>query len=86
MCIELGLHRRDSLYKIVTDPEERSSTVKLFWSIYVLDRRWSFGTGLPFALQDSDIDPNLPEPVTLSHMTLIFLLLICIVYGNDSLP
>jgi hypothetical protein len=29
----------------------------------VLDRRWSFGTGMPFALQDTDIDPDLPKPV-----------------------
>jgi hypothetical protein len=64
MCIELGLHRRDSLFKTVTDEEERASVVKLFWSVYVLDRRWSFGTGLPFAMQDADIDPNLPEPVS----------------------
>jgi hypothetical protein len=67
MCIELGLHRRDSLFKVVTDEEERSNAIKLFWSIYVLDRRWSFGTGMPFALQDSDIDPNLPEPVSASQ-------------------
>jgi hypothetical protein len=64
MCIELGLHRRDSLFKVVTDEAERSSAIKLFWSIYVLDRRWSFGTGMPFAFQDADIDPNLPEPVS----------------------
>lgn len=64
MCIELGLHRRDSLFKVVADPEERASVVKLFWSVYVLDRRWSFGTGMPFALQDADIDPLLPEPVS----------------------
>ena len=63
MSIELGLHRRDSLFKVVSDPEERANAIKLFWSIYVLDRRWSFGTGMPFALQDADIDPSLPEPV-----------------------
>jgi hypothetical protein len=34
----------------------------LFWCIYVLDRKWSFGTGLPFAIQDTDMDTNLPEP------------------------
>ncbi|KAF4630864.1 hypothetical protein G7Y89_g7271 [Cudoniella acicularis] len=62
MCVELGLHRRDSLLKVVEDEHERADAIKLFWSIYVLDRRWSFGTGLPFALQDADIDPNLPEP------------------------
>ena len=63
MCIELGLHRRDSLFKAMVDEEERKDAIKLFWSIYVLDRRWSFGTGMPFAVQDLDIDPNLPEPV-----------------------
>ncbi|RKK74065.1 hypothetical protein BFJ69_g8804 [Fusarium oxysporum] len=32
-----------------------------FWSLYTLDRRWSFGTGLPFAVQDSEINrPSLP--------------------------
>lgn len=35
----------------------------LFWSVYVLDRRWSFGTGLPFALPGETIDPRLPKPV-----------------------
>ena len=65
MCIELGLHRRDALFKALPDDEERSSAVNLFLSIYVLDRRWSFGTGMPFAIQDSDIDPTLPEPVRL---------------------
>ena len=64
MCVELGLHRRDSLFKVFPDEQERGTVVKLFWSIYVLDRRWSFGTGMPFAMQDADIDPNLPEPVS----------------------
>lgn len=63
MCIELGLHRRDSLFKVITDEAERADAIRVFWSIYVLDRRWSFGTGLPFTLQDADIDPTLPEPV-----------------------
>lgn len=62
MCMELGLHRRDAFLKRVTDGAERTSVTKLFWSIYVLDRRWSFGTGMPFALQDDDIDDALPEP------------------------
>lgn len=70
MCIELGLHRRDGLFKAVPDEEERSNVVKLFWSIYVLDRRWSFGTGMPFAIQDADIDPSLPEPVSYSILSI----------------
>lgn len=62
-CLELGLHRRET-YNGTTfvDPEERSAAIRTFWSVYVLDRRWSFGTGLPFALQEADIDPNLPKP------------------------
>lgn len=28
---------------------------KFYWSVYTLDRRWGFGTGLPFAVHDSDI-------------------------------
>ncbi|KAL9101221.1 MAG: hypothetical protein Q9163_003503 [Psora crenata] len=62
LSLEMGLHRRSSLLKLFADEEERSWAIKLFWSIYVLDRRWSFGTGMPFALQDADIDPALPEP------------------------
>ena len=63
MSLEMGLHRRDILLNTYKDEEDRSWALKLFWSIYVLDRRWSFGTGMPFALQDSDIDTQLPEPV-----------------------
>lgn len=46
------------------DEEQRTGAMLTFWSVYCLDRRWSFGTGMPFALQDSDIDPNLPKPVS----------------------
>lgn len=28
---------------------------KFYWSVYTLDRRWGFGTGLPFSVHDSDI-------------------------------
>ncbi|KAK4995981.1 hypothetical protein LTR66_004302 [Elasticomyces elasticus] len=63
LCIELGLHRRETYNLLFADESERSSAILLFWSIYVLDRRWSFGTGMPFALQDADIDPLLPRPV-----------------------
>ncbi|KAI9741574.1 MAG: hypothetical protein M1818_004380 [Claussenomyces sp. TS43310] len=61
-CIELGLHRREALMRAFPEEEERAGVVRFFWSVYVLDRRWSFGTGLPFVMQDADIDPSLPEP------------------------
>ncbi|KAF4120675.1 Fungal trans [Geosmithia morbida] len=28
----------------------------LYWSVYTLERRWSFGTGLPFAVPDADVE------------------------------
>lgn len=61
LCIELGLHRRE-IYDAIQDEAERSETILLFWACYVLDRRWSLVTGMPFALQDADIDPALPRP------------------------
>ncbi|MCJ1308170.1 hypothetical protein MMC25_001822 [Agyrium rufum] len=64
LCFEMGLHRHEILTKTFKSEEACSWAVRLFWSIYVLDRRWSFGTGMPFAMQDMDIDPALPEPDT----------------------
>ncbi|KAF2276045.1 fungal-specific transcription factor-like protein [Westerdykella ornata] len=61
-CFELGLHRRETYDIIFTNAAERAAAVRTFWSVYVLDRRWSFGTGMPFAMQEADIDPNLPKP------------------------
>ncbi|KAI0129860.1 fungal-specific transcription factor domain-containing protein [Xylariales sp. AK1849] len=60
-CIELGLHRRDAVMRI-PDEEDRRTAIHSFWSAYVLERRWSFGTGFPFALSDDEIDPSLPFP------------------------
>lgn len=61
-CVEMGLHRRDSLMRSFPNPSEFRLAVRVFWIVYALDRRWSFGTGMPFSLQDSDIDAMLPEP------------------------
>ncbi|KAJ5720155.1 hypothetical protein N7493_007033 [Penicillium malachiteum] len=63
--MELGLHCQDTWHKtggVFPGALEWMWASRLFWCIYVLDRKWSFGTGLPFALQDSDMDTNLPEP------------------------
>ena len=67
-CFEMGLHRREGLYKLAKSEEDRMWMVRLFWVIYTLDRRWSFGTGMPFAMQDADIDPQLPEPVSVQKL------------------
>lgn len=63
LCLELGLHRLETYQKKYQDEQERTSAVKLFWSIYVLDHRWSMGTGRSFALPDSDLDKDLPTLV-----------------------
>ncbi|KAJ5286576.1 hypothetical protein N7524_001882 [Penicillium chrysogenum] len=62
---ELGLHRQETWQKtggVFPGELEWTWASRLFWCIYVLDRKCAFGTGLPFAIQDSDIDTNLPEP------------------------
>jgi hypothetical protein len=64
MVLELGLHRRRSLHENYPDPEHQALAIRVFWCVYALDRRWSFGVGLSFALNDRDIDPQLPEPVS----------------------
>ncbi|KAB5566312.1 hypothetical protein GE09DRAFT_1106285 [Coniochaeta sp. 2T2.1] len=61
LCLELGLHRREGLEKIADDNARRNALMA-FWSAYVLDRRWSFGTGLPYVCDDDKIDPKLPMP------------------------
>lgn len=62
MCLEMGLHRKDALMKSFPLETQWNEITRIFWTIYSLDRRWSLGTGLPFVIQDEDIDPNLPEP------------------------
>ena len=62
LCYELGLHRKDSLVKSFRNQEDYLNAIRLFWIVYALDRRWSFGTGMPFALQDADINALIPEP------------------------
>lgn len=63
LCLELGVHRHSGLIKI-PDEEVRQSAMMSFWSAYLLDRRWAFGTGLPYAVRDEDVDPELPSPVS----------------------
>lgn len=63
LCFELGLHRLDAIQRIDNE-EERNNAINTFWAAYVLDRRWAFGTGLPFTVPDEEIDPQLPFPVS----------------------
>ena len=68
-AIVLGLHRRAILFQRFPDEKDRKLAARVFWTIYVLDRRWSFGTGLCFALADRDIDGDLPLLVSATIKT-----------------
>lgn len=63
-ALVMGLHRKVTLLETFPEQGERELAVRIFWSIYILDRRWSFGTSLSFVLVDRDIDMELPEPVS----------------------
>ncbi|KAF2667647.1 fungal-specific transcription factor-like protein [Microthyrium microscopicum] len=69
MGFELGLHKQQTYANLASQADRYRSTV-LMWTLYVLDRRWSFGTGLPFLIQDCDMDPMLlrPDSPYLSNM------------------
>ncbi|KNB14130.1 hypothetical protein FOXG_13062 [Fusarium oxysporum f. sp. lycopersici 4287] len=60
--LELGLHRKRSLLDNFKDSDSRRLAARVFWCVYILDRQWSFGTTLSFALVEKEIDPELPKP------------------------
>ncbi|KIN06826.1 hypothetical protein OIDMADRAFT_174002 [Oidiodendron maius Zn] len=53
MCQELSLYK-----STIGEPLWVS---KMFWCIYVLDKRLSFMSGFPFTINDEDIERNVPE-------------------------
>jgi hypothetical protein len=59
------------LQEITSESDQTTQGVLIpdgvFWTVYTLDRRWSFGTGLPFAVQDVDIVR--PPPASVSKPT-----------------
>ncbi|KAL1962252.1 hypothetical protein VTN77DRAFT_9842 [Rasamsonia byssochlamydoides] len=69
MCLEMGLHRRETFTRPAIISFGRERVLKLFWSVYTLDMRWSIGTGMPFHLDYSDIDPSLPQPAGVPYLT-----------------
>ncbi|OQU95786.1 Fungal specific transcription factor domain-containing protein [Cladophialophora immunda] len=61
-CLELGLHRNESILRGFPDIKERNQAVLVFWAVYILDRRQSSALGIPFVLQDIDFDATLMTP------------------------
>lgn len=59
LCLEMGLHRQEMVEKLFTTIEERDTARRVFWSVYMFERRTSLGQGIPFIIQDSYVDPSL---------------------------
>lgn len=54
----LGIHRREIVSRMAVYESEKFS--RLWWCVYILDRRLSIETGLPFVIQDANVSTALP--------------------------
>ncbi|KAL4761198.1 transcription factor domain-containing protein [Aspergillus foveolatus] len=59
---QLGLHREEVLSKMPIFESEMYR--RLWWCVYILDRQVSLETGLPFIIQDINVDTTLPLELT----------------------
>lgn len=62
-ALELGLHRHGTLLRLSCE-QTLINPLNTFWTIFIFDRQWSFAVGLPVVMQNNDIDPEVPEPVS----------------------
>ncbi|KAJ5833658.1 hypothetical protein N7474_001969 [Penicillium riverlandense] len=60
-ALELQLHTQEGLARY-GQLSNRTWALRVFWSVYVLDLRYSFGNNLPATLEDTDINSSIPEP------------------------
>ena len=65
----MGVHRRDMLVKHFPEERARKHALRVFWSVFTLDRRSSLGCGVPFVIQDSLVDPALTS-IDFDHLYL----------------
>lgn len=72
MALEMGLHRSESVMAKFPKANDRHLAIRVFYCIYVMDRRWSFETGMPFIIHDADIDPDLVRIVAHSLQILLY--------------
>ncbi|EED18602.1 C6 transcription factor, putative [Talaromyces stipitatus ATCC 10500] len=68
LCLEMGLHRSETYPQPAIVSYGKEDALKLFWSVYTLDIRFSMGTGMPYQLDSSDIDPSLPRPTNVPYL------------------
>jgi proline utilization trans-activator len=62
----LGLHRKTPDNSTIAPPE-REHRIRVWWTVYTLDRLMSSKVGLPTMIQDTDIDVQLPSKNGLSQ-------------------
>jgi hypothetical protein len=70
ICVELGLYREENVVRNFPDAKQRDQAMVIFLCVYMLDRRGCIGLGVPYILQDCDVDAALPEStsdLSLSH-------------------
>ena len=58
--ITIGLHHNISKAQL-PDEVERQHRIRLWWTIYILDREWSAKLGFPIQLHDKDIYLSMPS-------------------------
>lgn len=56
VCIEMGLHRKQTRITSVEQARDVEIRRRIFWSCYCLDRSTSIVLGRPFAISDRDIN------------------------------
>lgn len=67
LCIELGMHRRQTTHHHHADVEIRK---RVFWACYCLDRMTTVALGRTFSIADRDINVDLPsETPEFWHLT-----------------
>jgi hypothetical protein len=61
-CLELGLHRPKphGTSQVRLEQQRR----KLFWSVYIFERKSALVLGRPFAVSDKDVDISMPDDDT----------------------
>ncbi|KAL5363303.1 fungal-specific transcription factor domain-containing protein [Aspergillus floccosus] len=58
ICTDNGLHCKYHYQKI--EPNEAQLRLRLFWSIYLVERYFCWSTGRPFSISESEIEADTP--------------------------
>ena len=61
-CLELGLHRQRSV--TVQNFKEDQRRKRLFWSLYIFDRKTALILGRPFSVSEKEIEVDLPADMS----------------------